>query len=192
MLLFSVALLGVNLSLRASEVYPPKGWETDFQTALNRAAAEDKYILVDFTGSDWCGWCIRLDAEVFGQSEFKKFAEEKLVLLYIDSPSKIELPAALVAQNRKLGQVFQVQGYPTVVLLRKDSTPALVSGYRQGGPAGYIKHLKEAMTGEADVSDEVKLQWIEALEEAMGVKVAARPKAPVVETAATPDAEKVG
>jgi thioredoxin-related protein len=164
--------LFATASLMADQ-YPPAGWETSFQRALDRAAAEDKHILIDFTGSDWCGWCKRLDREVFSKAEFKEFAEENLVLLFIDSPSGIELSESQVEQNEKLGSAFQVQGYPTVALLRADSTPVLMTGYREGGVTGYIDHLKEAMESENRISAEQREGWINEMESFMGVNIAA-------------------
>mgnify|MGYP000232868317 CR=1 FL=1 len=61
-------------------------WETDFKKASSAARDSGKYILLDFSGSDWCGWCIRLEKEVFSQDAFKDFAEKKLVCVLVDFP----------------------------------------------------------------------------------------------------------
>ena len=65
----------------------PEGWLDDYDAALKKAAAENKHVVIDFSGSDWCGWCKRLDKEVFATDEFRKGAAEKYVLLMVDSPS---------------------------------------------------------------------------------------------------------
>lgn len=192
-LLLPLLALGVVATAVAADEYPPTGWETDFQRALDRASAENKYIMVDFTGSDWCGWCKRLDREVFSKSAFKDFAKDNLVLLFIDSPSGIKLSDAQVAQNDKLGSFFQVQGYPTIVLLRPDSTPALLTGYREGGAEAYVRHLKEAMDAEDKVAPAQRQQWISSIEETFGVNVAAADSAAEPESASSPveDAPKL-
>ena len=87
-------------------------WGTDFEAAKKRAAAEKKPILMYFTGSDWCIWCKRLHADVLDLPEFKKFSDEKLVLLELDFPQEKQLPAELKKQNDKLAEEFKVDGYP--------------------------------------------------------------------------------
>lgn len=120
-------------------------WETNLETALLKAQKENKTVLVNFTGSDWCVWCQRLSNEVFSQSEFENFAKENLVLVKIDFPKNIELPMETKMYNNQLAQRFGVQGFPTIFLLRADGTPILQTGYQPGGPANYINHLKSYM-----------------------------------------------
>ena len=89
-LLFSaIALVGSLFasSCTVSEQSPdgiPAGWTTDYKAALTKAKAENKNILIDFTGSDWCGWCIKLHREVLDKPEFIDYAKKNLVLLYLD------------------------------------------------------------------------------------------------------------
>ena len=63
-----------------------EGWETNFKKALARAKAENKYVLLNFSGSDWCGWCTKLDKEVFSRQAFKDYARENLILVLLDFP----------------------------------------------------------------------------------------------------------
>jgi protein disulfide-isomerase len=70
------------------------GWLTNLDDALKIAEKDNKVILMDFSGSDWCGWCIKLDKEVFSQAAFKDYAKDNLVLVLVDFPRKKELPAA--------------------------------------------------------------------------------------------------
>ena len=118
-------------------------WLTDFELAKQQATAENKTILMDFTGSDWCGWCIRLHEEVFSLPEFKDYAKENLVLLELDFPRSKQLSPDLVAQNEKLQEEFKVQGFPTILLLDGEGRPFGRTGYQEGGPTAYIEHLSE-------------------------------------------------
>ncbi len=120
-------------------------WYTDLMKAQERSKATNRPIFGFFTGSDWCGWCHRLQANVFAKPEFVKWAKEKVILLELDFPRAKQLPAELAQQNSSLQQAFNVQGYPTIWIfyLEKDkATPnmninALGSlGYPSGAEAG--------------------------------------------------------
>lgn len=120
-------------------------WETDLETAKKRAKDEHKTILADFTGSDWCGWCIKLKKEVFDQPEFQDYAKKHLVMLELDFPRKKELPPKEKEQNEKLSKDFKVDGYPSVLLLNARGKELGRTGYQAGGPAKYVEHLKELL-----------------------------------------------
>lgn len=120
-------------------------WETDLQTAKKRAKEENKKILADFTGSDWCGWCIKLKKEVFDTPEFQEYASKHLIMLELDYPRQKQLPAELKEQNDKLAQEFQVQGFPTILLMNSRGKEINRTGYQAGGPEKYIEHLKELL-----------------------------------------------
>ena len=127
----------------------PKGWTEDFEAAKQQAAKEGKLILIDFSGSDWCGWCKRMDEEVFTKDRFVREASKKFVLVAIDSPSDKSILSALARkQNRELAVKYGVRGYPTVVIVDPDGKEVKRhSGYRSGGPNGYMKHLRELTRG---------------------------------------------
>lgn len=120
-------------------------WETDFELAKKRAKEENKSILIDFTGSDWCGWCIKLNKEVFSTPEFQEFAAKKLIMVELDYPKKKELPAKLKEQNEKLQEEYKIEGFPTVILLNPRGKEVARTGYQEGGPAKYIEHVKELL-----------------------------------------------
>jgi thioredoxin-related protein len=120
-------------------------WETDFEVAKQRAKDENKDMLLDFTGSDWCGWCIRLNKEVFSKPSFKEYAAKKLVMVELDFPHKSKLSAKETEQNAKLAKEFKVGGYPTVILLNSRGKEVGRTGYQEGGPEKYIEHLKEML-----------------------------------------------
>jgi len=120
-------------------------WETDLQVAKKRAKEENKKILADFTGSDWCGWCIRLKKEVFDTPEFQEYAKKHLIMLELDFPRQKELPAKLKEQNDKLVGEFKIEGYPTILLLNSKGREINRTGYQDGGPEKYIEHLKDLL-----------------------------------------------
>lgn len=96
---------------------PKAGWSEDYKGSLSKAKEEKKKALLDFTGSDWCGWCIKLDKEVFSTDEFKKLAEKELVLVELDYPRSKTLPEELKKQNAGLKDKFKIDGYPTIILV---------------------------------------------------------------------------
>src|SRR6185369_16163584 len=93
------------------------------------------------TGSDWCGWCIKLRGEVFDLDPFKAAAPKKFVLVELDYPRQKELPAELKAQNEKLQQEYKIQGFPTIYVMDAEGKPVAKTGYQAGGPEKYLEHL---------------------------------------------------
>jgi thioredoxin-related protein len=118
-------------------------WKTDLNEALAVAKKENKVVLIDFTGSDWCQWCKKLSDEVFSKEEFEKFADKNLVLVKVDFPRNIEQSNATKFYNQKLANMYGVEGYPTVILLDKNGRGLLKTGYMEGGVLNYIQQLKE-------------------------------------------------
>ncbi|MES2981336.1 MAG: thioredoxin family protein [Verrucomicrobiota bacterium] len=132
------SLVAVSFSMGAESL-----WMHDFEAAKAKAAKEGKPIFINFTGTDWCGWCIKLEKEVFSQKAFQDYAKENLVLVEVDFPKKKEQTAELKEQNKKLDKEYGVEGYPTLYLL--DATGKKLTediGYREGGPEKYVEHLK--------------------------------------------------
>ncbi|MDX2185693.1 MAG: thioredoxin family protein [Opitutaceae bacterium] len=119
-----------------------EGWTTDYQAALAKAKAENKLVLLDFTGSDWCGWCKRLDKEVFSQQEFKDFTQDRFVLVELDFPRKKKLDEATQKQNFELQDQFKIEGYPTIIIVDGDGKEIERLGYEEGGAANYNKVLE--------------------------------------------------
>ncbi|MBI2440164.1 MAG: thioredoxin family protein [Lentisphaerae bacterium] len=120
-------------------------WLTDFDQAKKEAAEKKRPILADFTGSDWCGWCIKLDQEVFSTKEFLDFAKKHLILFQADFPSRKKLPAATMKQNEELAQTYGIEGFPTIVLLDAGGKVLARTGYQSGGAKAYVEHLKELL-----------------------------------------------
>ena len=121
-----------------------EGWSSDFEAAKKQAAETKKDLLIDFTGSDWCGWCIKLNKEVFSQDAFKAGVKDKFVLVELDYPQdKSKLSAATLKQNEELAKKYPVGGYPTILLTDAEGKPFAATGYEAGGPEAYVKHLDE-------------------------------------------------
>ena len=117
-------------------------WQTNFAQASTDAAQQHKYMLLDFTGSDWCPWCIKMDKEVFSQPKFSEFALKNLILVRLDFPRRTPQSAAEKSQNEGLAQKYGIEGFPTYLLL--DSTGKEVRrqvGYLQGGTSAFINWL---------------------------------------------------
>ena len=139
----SLAILSASTSLALAG---GEGWLTDWEAAKAKAKAENKPILINLTGSDWCGWCIKIEKEVFSQKAFKDFAAANLILMEADFPKKKEQPAELKKQNAALEKQYPASGFPTVYLL--DSEGKKLSediGELKGGTDAYLAKLKELL-----------------------------------------------
>jgi thioredoxin-related protein len=112
-------------------------WYTDVDAALNVAQQEHKAVLLDFTGSDWCPWCVRLKHEIFDQPEFAEFAGDHLVLVELDFPRQKPISHEQSVANHALAEKYQISGFPTVIVLNNDGSTAGQLGYMEGGPAPF-------------------------------------------------------
>lgn len=121
-----------------------EGWSHDMAAAMKQAKAEKKDLLLDFTGSDWCIWCTRLNDEVFSQEAFKKDAPNHFVLVELDFPNdKSKLSEATQKQNEEWSQKLAVKGFPTIFLTDEQGRPYAQTGYQEGGAEPYVAHLAE-------------------------------------------------
>ena len=154
---FALFLLGIQSSCMAQTAKGNEGelvWHTDLAKARELSDATKKPIFGFFTGSDWCGWCHKLEADVFAKEAFVTWAKKNVILLELDFPRSKQLPAEIAQQNYNLQQQFKVQGYPTIWLFyanvdgsNKISLNALGSlGYPSGAEKGKeeVKFLNEA------------------------------------------------
>lgn len=107
-------------------------WMDNFEAAKAKAKAEKKLVVMDFTGSDWCGWCIKLRKEVLDTPEFEAYAKDKFVLMEVDCPKKKQLPAEVKKQNDELCKKYPNSGFPTVIVVTPKGTVV-------GGFSGYKK-----------------------------------------------------
>ena len=136
-----VGLVALTLICRAGA--EQLEWFTDVPAALAKAKAENKNVLLDFTGSDWCGWCIKLKSNVFDQPNFVAFAKANLIMVELDYPHAKPQSAALKAANAALAKKYAVDGYPTVILLSGAGNQIdKTVGYLTAGLPAYLERFK--------------------------------------------------
>ena len=136
-LVFGIALL--TLAPFASVFAESLAWQTDYAAAKSAATQQNKFILLDFTGSDWCPYCIQMDKEVFAKPVFSTFAGQKLILVKLDFPRKANQSAAEKSQNQELANKYSIEGFPTYVLLDPAGKEVRRQvGYLEGGPEAFI------------------------------------------------------
>jgi thioredoxin-related protein len=129
--------------LAATVMAADPAWLTDYAAAKAKAKADNKLMLLDFTGSDWCGWCKRLNVEVFSQPQFQEYAAKNLVLVELDFPRWKEQSDTVKKQNRQLAAEYQIEGFPTLIVLNREGKKVGILGYMEGGPAVFIAALEK-------------------------------------------------
>lgn len=130
--LIFITLFVISFSSNAQELK----WESDVNVASEMAKKSKKPMLFFFTGSDWCGWCMKLQNDVFKKPEFIKWANENVILLELDYPKRKQLSPELSKQNQELLQMFEVRGYPTVWFVLPSKTNGKIS-FEKLGTTGY-------------------------------------------------------
>ncbi len=145
LLILSALLILGNIVTRAQKSEGELTWYTDVEAAQKESMRTKKPMMLFFTGSDWCGWCVRLQKEVFLKDEFKKWAPDNVILVELDFPRAKTQSDATKKQNQLLQQQFNVMGYPTVHFVRPEKSKDAVSlvnigktGYMSGGPGPWI------------------------------------------------------
>ncbi len=116
-------------------------WQTDLPKAQAKAKAENKLILLDFTGSDWCIWCKRLNDQVFSKPEFADYAKKNLVLVEVDFPRQKEQSEALKKANQALQEKYKIDGFPTIIVLDGTGQKVGQLGFMPGGPKAFLAEL---------------------------------------------------
>jgi len=136
--IIGLAACGVLLTASAADL----NWQTDLKKAQAEAKQENKMVLLDFTGSDWCGWCIKFNKEVLSTPEFATYAAKNLVLVELDFPHQKPQSAELKKANEALKNEYNVRGFPTFVVLSKDGKEiGRQVGYSKGGPEAFTAKL---------------------------------------------------
>lgn len=140
----------VLISLLSALAFNPSAaaeasWNENFVSAQAKAESEGKPMLLLFTGSDWCGYCIKLEKGVLSSEEFAQYTESSYVLVKADFPRGIPQSEALVKQNEELAAEYGVQGFPTVLVVSPDGKTVLDRkvGYAGTTPADYIEDLRK-------------------------------------------------
>ena len=123
-------------------------WLTDLSKAKEKAKAENKMILMDFTGSDWCPPCKALHKNVLTSSEFVEYAKKNLVLVEVDFPTQKKQSAELKKANKELQEKFGIESYPTIIILgssgKQLSKEAGYSGEKPKDVIAKIEALKKS------------------------------------------------
>ena len=133
-----LCLLLAAAPLQASDL-----WNTDYTTSIAQAASQKKPVLLEFTGSDWCPPCMKQNKDVFEQPAFEEFAKNNLVLVKLDFPRSKPQSPEIKERNQQLAAQYQVQGFPTVILLNAEGKElAREVGYKGGGVPGFIDWVK--------------------------------------------------
>ena len=114
-------------------------WYTDMNEAFEIASQENKPLMLFFTGSDWCGWCIRLQKEVFKTSDFEAWAKENVVLVELDFPRKTALDRNTQIQNYQMQKMFQVRGYPSILFAKPEMMADGKKNLKNLGRTGYVR-----------------------------------------------------
>ncbi|MBQ9786934.1 MAG: thioredoxin family protein [Lentisphaeria bacterium] len=150
---FAVLALVCGITLFAKDDIP-EGWSDNYPAALRKAKAEKKNILVLFTGSDWCGFCIRLKKDVLDRKEFQRVAPAVYELVYFDFPNRKKISASQMKMQRELADKWGVDGYPTTVIVSPEGEKIKsIVGYRN--PEMYLKELFPGL-GKADAGSSRK------------------------------------
>ncbi len=136
--MLTVLIATVLLGAPQNKTPEPK-WLTNFAEAQKAAKKAKKPMLVNFTGSDWCSWCHKLHDEVFAKSDFKKWADKKVILVEIDFPNQKKQSELIKQQNNDLQKKYKIQGFPTILLLDAEGKVLGQSGYMKGGPSVWTK-----------------------------------------------------
>jgi thioredoxin-related protein len=139
---FISLLIAIGLTLIGITASAESNWVTDYKKAQEAAKAGKKLMLLDFTGSDWCGWCMKLDKEVFSTPEFQNYASRNLILVKLDFPRKRPQTEALKKQNEQLAQKYGIQGFPTIIVLNGQGEKVGELGYTDGGPSPFLAKLE--------------------------------------------------
>jgi protein disulfide-isomerase len=123
-------------------------WLHDWNKAQEEAKTNHKLLFLNFTGSDWCGWCIKFDKDVLSQPQFKNFAHDNLVLVELVFPRRKSQPTEEKKQNVQLAQQYEVLGFPTIVVLNSSGQKVWqFDGYFPGGPEAFIAQLQKLPKG---------------------------------------------
>ncbi len=122
-------------------------WKTNYEKAITMASKEEKYILINFTGSDWCRPCIKMKKDIFDKETFKSYTRDKLVLINLDFPRKKKIDKSISEQNNQLLKKYAVLMFPTIILLDPDGKEINRHvGYKTGGVENYLRYIKRNIT----------------------------------------------
>ena len=143
---------GLSLAVSAATLSKntPKGWGEDFSAACEEAKRDGKLVLLAFSGSDWCEWCIKMDKDIYSKPGFVSMAKRKFVLVSVDTPHNKDILSPLAKkQNPELAKKYNIDGYPSTIVVRPSGEEVKrFKGYRQDGVEGFLKELYEVAGAE--------------------------------------------
>lgn len=113
-------------------------WHTNIDEALELATKENKKVLLFFTGSDWCGWCKKLQSDVLKTQDFQKWSTD-FILVELDFPRRTAQDIKIKTQNRKLQRAFNVRGFPTIHFVSAEKLPNGKTNLKNLGKTGYVR-----------------------------------------------------
>ncbi len=151
--LFFVFLADVNaVTITRSGI----GWTTDYNQALKESKERSTPIVLFFTGSDWCGWCTKLEREVLDTPEFANTAADKLIFVKLDFPMNRSLNSTIAERNERLKKKFSIRSFPTILIIDSNQQPIGMTGYRSGGGQKYAQHLIKMVKEFATYKKQIK------------------------------------
>jgi protein disulfide-isomerase len=140
--------IAVALAFSSACARVDQAWTTDYKHAQQEAKANHKLLLLDFTGSDWCGFCFQLDKAILSQPQFKNYASKNLVLVEIDFPRGKAQSVETRQQNQELAQRYQIEGFPTLLVLNGEGKAVWrYDGLYTGGIAAFLAELDKVRKG---------------------------------------------
>lgn len=140
----SIAFVGADGSstLNAPRSAHSIQWLSSYQEALSQAQRDNKFVLLFFTGSDWCSWCGRLEQEVLSRPEFADAMSDRFVFVKVDYPAGQKPPKSIMDQNQQLKKRYSINSFPTLVIIDNKEHVIGQTGYREGGPVRFAQHLR--------------------------------------------------
>ena len=131
-------------------------WTESYEDAVQQSKKESKPIILFFTGSDWCGWCTKLEDEVFDTKEFTDGSGNDFIFVKLDYPMNKTQEGKVVEQNKELQKKYNIRSYPTVIILDPTQQQIAATGYRTGGGEAYNQHLKKIVSEYKDYKGKVE------------------------------------
>lgn len=161
--MFKNILYVTGLAAAVAPAFAALEWSTDLDAARTRAAAEGKSVLIDFTGSDWCGYCIQLKKNVFDTPEFEAFAKDKFLFVEIDVPQDVKrIGQELYNKNQQLCKQYKIAGFPTIMLMSPEGY--VIGGFVGGADMARVKDCLN--TAQANAEKVVAAQKLQGSEKA--------------------------
>ena len=132
-------IMACFLSVLCFQSFALTGFDPNYDAALKRAKDNSKPILILFTGSDWCSWCVKLEKEVLSKSEFLDYATNAWELVIADFPQKKKISSKLKKQYQALQGKYGVRSFPTVLLIDAEGKQLCRGGYSKGGAKVWLE-----------------------------------------------------